>query len=156
MFFFSFFNKKGPTNTYRSSSPCSNLPDSQFNETANANLLNPKSPTNSLMNRTRLPNRNNNINNPLVSHNSSQLPRSLTSSNFTDLNSNNNNRNPSLLNKNTSPPVISSQKPMKSAHSMHHSQSLSSLPVKNGTKKNDNFNDIFKVFKVIFHFTSPL
>ena len=102
------------------------------------------------MNRTRLPNRNNNISNPLVSHNSntSQLPRSLTSSNFSNIN-NSNNIN-SRMNKNTSPPVISAQKPMKPAHSMHHSQSLSSLPTKNGTKKSDN--DIFKVFKVIFQY----
>lgn len=154
----------------RSSSPNSNLPPGSFNEPANANLLNPKSPTNSLTNRSnnrQLPKHNtqsasnlnslSNNNAQLGSQNSAQ--QSSQSRNSTNNNNNNNSQNinntnkfnqtstNSNTNKNTSPPVISSHKVTKP---MHHSASLSALPVHKQhppRTKADQFNEIFKVFK---------
>jgi len=164
------FIKIGPTN--RSSL----LDSSPFSETANANLLNPKSPSNDLKNRAtiRLPNRNNtNTSFSSSSFSSSSSSSSVQStSNLNNVNSNPNNllisqssnssqlarnsntttttSNSRSLTKNTSPPVIpTAHKPPKQQMpaQMHSSASFPTLPIK-PTKKPDNFADVFKIFKV--------
>jgi hypothetical protein len=131
------FIKIGPTN--RSSL----LDSSPFSETANANLLNPKSPSNDLKNRAtiRLPNRNNtntSFSSSSFSSSSSSSSSVQSTSNLNNVNSNPNNllisqssnssqlarnsntttttttSNSRSLTKNTSPPVIpTAHKPPK-------------------------------------------
>lgn len=150
--------KLGPTN--RSSL----LDSSPFSETANANLLNPKSPSNDLKNRStiRLPSRNNTN----TSSSSLTVHNNQTASNLNNVNNNNSNNNllisqssnssqlarinassssnrSSSTTKNTSPPV----KPVQaSSKPISHSASTPSLPVNKPSKKSDT--DLFKVFKV--------